>query len=340
MIRHPLSRFRSSATKICSHPAPHVPYNETMRLTPSGRTVWVNGEYVPEHLAGISIFDSALMFGDMVFEMTRSFNRKQFRLREHLDRLYRSAKLLRIPEPMPVEKLEDLVLEVIARNRPFIAEGDEDRPFINLSRGPLPMYSPVFGGPPGPSLVVGNFPLSMTMGALGRLYDSGIHAIVPSQRTIPAELIDPKAKNRSRVHYMIANLQIGQVDDPNAWALLLDPDGYVTEGTAANFFIVTEGELWTPEPRNILVGISRNYVIELAGKLGIPVREKNFGVYEVIQADEAFYTSTPFSILPCTKIDGVDICTGRCGPVTQRLIDAWSESVGVAIVAQAKGFAG
>lgn len=120
-----------------------------MSTNPSGRTVWINGKYVPEHEAGVSIFDSALMYGDIFFEMARSFNRIPFRLREHLDRLYQSAKLFRIPEP-----------------------------------------------------------------------------------------------------------------------------------------------------RNILVGVSRNYTIELAKKLGIPVREKNFGVYEVIQADEAFYTSTPFPVLP------------------------------------------
>jgi branched-chain amino acid aminotransferase len=310
-----------------------------MSTNPSGRTVWINGKYVPEHEAGVSIFDSALMYGDMIFEMARSFNRIPFRLREHLDRLYRSAKLFRIQEPMPVDDLEKVVHEVIEKNRPFMDEDDEDRPIINLSRGPLSIYWPIFGGPPGPTLIVGTFPLSLTMGALGYLYENGVHAVVPSQRALPAELIDPKAKNRSRLHYMVANLQVGQVDDPNSWALLLDTDGFVTEGTGANFFIVTGGELWTPEPRNILVGVSRNYTIELAKKLGIPVREKNFGVYEVIQADEAFYTSTPFSVLPCTKIDGIDIGTGLCGPVTQRVIDAWSESVGVDIVAQAKRFA-
>ena len=250
----------------------------------SGRTVWINGKYVPEHEAGFSIFDSALMFGDMIFEMTRSFNRKQFKLREHLERLYRGSKSLQIPEPMPIEQLEAVVLEVIERNRPHIAEDDEDRPIIDLSRGILSIYHPVFGGDPGPTLVVGCFPLSLTMGVIGDLYDSGVSAIVPSQRAVPADLIDPKIKNRSRLFYMMANLQVSQVDDPNAWALLLDPDGFVTEGTGANFFIVTDGELWTPEPRNILVGISRNYVIELAQEMGITVREKNFGVYEIGRA--------------------------------------------------------
>ena len=110
------------------------------------RTVYVNGEYVPESQAGISIFDSALMFGDMVFEMTRSYNRVQFKLREHLERLYASIKMLRIPLEMRIHEMERLVHEVIERNRPAIAEEDEERVMINVSRGPLSIYWPIFEG--------------------------------------------------------------------------------------------------------------------------------------------------------------------------------------------------
>ena len=303
-----------------------------------GRTVYVNGRYVPEKEAAISIFDSALMFGDMMFEMTRSFNRKQFMLREHLERLYRSIKMLKIPCTMPLVELESLVHEVIDRNRPYIDEDDEDRVLINVSRGPLSIYHPIFGGDPGPTLVISDFPLSLTMAAIGHLYDEGVHAVIPSQRAIPAELLDPKMKNRSRLHYMMANIEVGLVSDSSAWALLLDPDGFVAEGTGANFFIVTEDELWTPEPRNILRGISRQYVMELAGNLGITVRQKNIELYDVVNADEAFYTSTPMCMLPCTQINGSPIGSGKPGPITESLLDAWSRNVGVDIVAQAKRF--
>ena len=123
------------------------------------------------------------------------------------------------------------------------------------------------------------------------------------------------------------------------WALLLDPDGFVSEGTGANFFIVSNGELWTPEPRNILRGITRAHTMELAEKLGIVVREKNIELYDVIQADEAFYTSTPACIYPCTKINGIAIGSGKIGPMTQKLLDAWSEDVGVDIVEQTTRYA-
>ena len=108
----------------------------------SQRVVYINGRFVPENEAGISIFDSANMFGDLVFEMTRSFNRQQFKLREHLERLNRSIKTLRIPLEMTVEQLEYLVQDVISRNQPFMDEDEEDRVMIDVSRGILSTYHP------------------------------------------------------------------------------------------------------------------------------------------------------------------------------------------------------
>ena len=304
----------------------------------SGRVVYMNGRYVPEADAAISIYDSALMFGDMVFEMTRSFNRKQFKLREHLERLYRSTRVLRIEVQQSIDDLEALVHEVIAKNAPFIDDDDEDRVMINVSRGPLSFYQPILDSDPGPLLVIAVFPLSLAVAALGYLYDQGIHAVIPRQRAIPAQLLEPKMKNRCRLHYVMANIEVARIDDPNAWALLLDPDGFVTEGTGSNFFVVVGDELWTPEPRNILRGISRQYAMELGEELGMTVREKNIEVYDVLNADEAFFTGTPFSILPCTKCNGLPVGAGRMGPATSRLIDAWSRSVGVDIIAQAKRY--
>ena len=182
----------------------------------SKRVVYVNGHYVAETEASISIFDSAAMFGDLVFEMTRSFNRRQFKLREHLERLFRSAKMLQIPFPMSIDEMAKIVEEVVERNRPCMDADDEDRVMINLSRGILSLYHPIFGGDPGPTLIVSSFPLSLTLAAFAGIYDQGIHAVIPSQRAIPADLLDPKIKNRSRLHYMTANLQVSQVPDPLA----------------------------------------------------------------------------------------------------------------------------
>lgn len=122
--------------------------------------------------------------------------------------------------------------------------------------------------------------------------------------------------------------------DPDAAALLLDLDGNVTETSGANFLIVERGTIVSPTLRNILPGISRQTVIELAGKLSVPFVERDIQVHSVMNADEAFLTSTPFCLMPVTRINGVAIADGQPGPLYRRLIEAWSEAVGMDIVGQ------
>lgn len=305
----------------------------------AGRVVYVNGALVPEAEARISIYDSALMFGDMVFEMTRSFNKVQFKLREHLERLYASMKMVRIPLAMPMGEMEEAVYRTIAANEPLFAADDEHRIMIDVSRGLLSIYEGVIGVPKGPNVIIADFPLRWTVAGMGRLFDVGINAVVPSQRAIPAWLLDPKVKNRSRLHYMMANIEVAQCEGDTNWALLLDPDGFIAEGTGDNFFVVRDGTVLTPEGRNILRGISRAYVMEeLAPQLGLTCVEKNVEPYDVLTADEAFMTGTPFCILPVTSLNGVPIGTRRMGEVTRLLLDRWSANVGIDIVGQIKAW--
>ena len=304
----------------------------------SDRVVYLNGEWVPESEARISIYDSALMFGDMVFEMTRSFNKVQFKLREHLVRLYAGMKYLRIPSPMTIDQMEELCLEAVERNDRSFTESDEHRLMINVSRGPLGIYADIFGGKLEPTVAIADFPLKWTVGSMGPLFDTGINAVVPSQRALPAHLLDPKVKNRSRLYYMVANIEVSNWKGDNNWALLLDPDGFVAEGTGDNFFIVKDGRIETPEGRNILRGISRGYVMELAAELGIPCVERNIELYDVMVADEAFMTGTPFCMLPVISINALKIGEGTMGPITRRVLARWSENVGVDIEAQIKAY--
>lgn len=302
------------------------------------RQIYLNGTFVPEGDAKISIFDSALMFGDMVFEMTRSFNKKQFKLREHLERLLMGAKILRIPVPHSLQELEEICHRVVEVNDPFFSDSDEHRLMINVSRGPLGIYREVFGGKLEPTVVVADFPLKWTVAGMGVLYDTGINAVIPSQRAIPASLMDPKIKNRSRLFYQMANIEVSQYEGENNWALLLDPDGYVTEGTGDNFFIVKNGKVVTSYGENILRGISRGYVFDLCGELQIECVERNFGPYDVYTADEAFMTGTPFSVLPVTSLNSVPIGDGKMGQVTKSIIDRWGSNVGVDLIEQIKRF--
>jgi branched-chain amino acid aminotransferase len=132
------------------------------------RVVYMNGKYVPEKEAKISIFDSALMFGDMVFEMTRSFNKKQFKLKEHLERLFYGLKIYRIPLKLNIKDLEKICLETVEKNEKFFKSTDEHRLMINVSRGPLGIYAPIFNNKIEPTVVVADFPLKWTVASMGK----------------------------------------------------------------------------------------------------------------------------------------------------------------------------
>ncbi len=296
---------------------------------------YVDGQFVEQREAKISIYDSALMFGDMVFEMMRTFRHEHFLIGEHIERLYASMRYLKIPFPMAQDEMRKLYDETMERNAAFFDEKEEMRPLINVSRGVLPIYQDVYGHALRPNLIISVFPLRWTIGATYPNYVNGISMYVASQRAIPADLLEPKVKNRSRMHYQLANLEMREIG-AHAWALLLDTDGFLAEGTGSNIFLVKDGKIFTPEGRNILRGITRRYVMDLAKELNVSCEEKNLNVYDLYQADEAFVTSTPYCIVPVTKINGVNIGSGKPGLMVKRLLDHWSQKVGVDIVGQVK----
>jgi len=305
----------------------------------SGRVVYFNGELIPETEAKISIYDSALMFGDMVFEMTRSFNGVQFKLREHIDRLYSGLSILRIPINITKQEMEQACLKTIEANSKFFNDDDEHRLLIDVSRGLLGIYENVEGLTKGPNVIIADFPLKWTVASMGHLFDSGINAVITSQRAIPASLLDPKIKNRSRIFYLMANIEASLFEGNDNWALLLDTDGYIAEGTGDNFFIIKNNVVFTPEGRNILRGISRQFIIDEVGPaLGMQVIEKNIEPYDVYTADEAFMTGTPFCLLPVTSLNGVKIGEGTVGPIFNKLLAKWGEMVNVDIATQIKNW--
>jgi branched-chain amino acid aminotransferase len=308
-------------------------------MTTDGRRVYFNGKMVPEAEAKVSIYDSALMFGDMVFEMTRSFDKKQFKLREHIDRLYVGLKILRIPLQMTPDEMERACHETVEANDHLFAADDEHRLIIDVSRGLLGIYQGIEGLHKGPNVIIADFPLRWTVSSMGKLFDTGINTVITSQRAIPANLMDPKIKNRSRIFYLMANIEVSEVEGDNNWALMLDPDGFITEGTGDNFFMIKNGVVISPEGRNILRGISRDYVMQdLCAQLGIPVIEKNIEPYDVHTADEAFITGTPFCMLPVTSLNRLSIGDGKVGPVFNKILAQWSANTNVDIKKQIQGW--
>ncbi|MAD48433.1 MAG: branched-chain amino acid aminotransferase [Gammaproteobacteria bacterium] len=303
------------------------------------RKVWMNGKIICETEAKISVYDSALMYGDMVFEMTRSFNGKQFKLIEHIDRLFYGLKILRIPLHYSKKDMEDFCYETIEANKHLFNNDDEHRLMIDVSRGLLGIYHKIDGLHKGPNLIITDFPLRWTVVNMGHLFDKGINAVVTSQRAIPQSLLDPKIKNRSRIFYLMANIEASQFKGEDNWALLLDNDGYISEGTGDNFFIIKDNVVISPEGHDILRGISRDYVMnQLCPELGFEFIEKKISQYDVYTADEAFMTGTPFCMLPVTKLNGLDIGDGIVGPVYKKLLSQWSLNTGVNIEMQIKNW--
>jgi len=304
----------------------------------SSRVVYFNGQFLPESEARVSIFDSALMYGDMAFEMTRTYGHRPFKLREHLDRLYASLRLLEIDCGLSIDEMERITLETLERNLPTETADMDWQIMHDVSRGPLGVYRKAFPAGLRPTVSINCWPLITHMGGFAANYARGVDIVIPAQQALPAHLVDPKAKTRSRLHYQIALLQAARMG-ASRWPVLLDPDGFLAEGAGWNIFLVKSGELLTPEPRNILLGVSRKATIELARNLGIPVRETNLGRYEALQADEIFCTATTYALVHATTFEGQVIGKGGPGPIFEKLIDAWKQAVDVDFVAQAHNYA-
>lgn len=292
------------------------------------RLVWLNGNFVTEDKAALSIYDSALMFGDMVFEMTRSFNHVHFKLDEHLNRLYDGLKILNINPGMSRAELARVCYDVTERN--LISSIDEHRLMIGVSRGQLPIYHDVSGFRNKSTVFVSDFPLSWTVAGMGEYYWDGVDVVIPQQRQIPSSLLDPKVKNRSRVHYMRATQEAAQFSGERNWAVLLDSSGYVTEGPGYNIFFVKNGELFTPRVHNVLPGISRQFICD-----HLPVHEVDIDLSMAMLADEAFLTATPFCVMPVRSFHGVEYGSVERSKI---ILDWWSEEVGLDIVMQMKSF--
>ena len=296
------------------------------------RQVYLSGTMTAESEAKVSIFDSAVMLGDCVTESTRTFRHQPFRLRDHLQRLFRSMKVARIDCGHSLDELEEITFRVLEANRSLMRPEDDCWIVHNISRGLLrPGPSPEQAHPA--TIMIFTDHLDLTGWA--DFYTHGCHAVTSMSRVVPAVSLDPKIKNRSRLSYTIADAEARLVD-PKAQCVILDPDGYVSENKGGNIFAVVDGALRTPTTENCLAGISRQTVLELAQQLRIPVVETRLQMYDLYTADEVLFTSTPYCMMPATRFNGLPVGSGEVGPVFKRLLAAWSDLAGLDIAAQAQ----
>ena len=298
----------------------------------SPRRVYLNGQLFPEAEAKISIFDSAVLLGDTVTESTRTFAHCPFKIEQHIDRLFKSLKVTRIDPGYGAAEMLQITRQTLEANLPTYAPHEDCWLVHNISRGLMkPGPDPTVQRTPATVMI---YTLPMDLRGWARFYTDGCHAVTAMSRIISSQSLDARIKNRSRMAYTLAEAETKLVDR-EAQGVILDIYGNVAENKGGNIFLVADGVLKTPSTSNCLAGVSRDTVLELAAKIGIPSQETQLQPYDLYTADEVFFTSTPYCIMPATRFNGLPVGDGQVGPVVKQLLAAWSELVGVDIVKQA-----
>lgn len=298
------------------------------------RTVYLNGQFVPESEAKLSIYDLSVMQAAAAFEMTRSFHGVHFKLREHLDRLYQTCDLLSIPRPRNgFNELYDLCHEVSLRNDHGPSE--EHRLLIVVSPGCAPMYRDLDGVIPYPFVYIADFPLRYTVAGFGRYFTEGVHCVTSKIQQVPDACVPSAAKHRSRLHFHLAQQQA----PAGTWPLLtreIDDGTHgggtmkeYTEAPGANLVMVDRGKVLL-QRANALPGISLQTVQDLTGATEYFCEEFAY----LNHADELWLTGTPFCMLPVVSLDGKPIGNGTIGPVYHATMKKWNELVGLNIPQQ------
>ncbi len=295
------------------------------------RIAYFNGRFVPEREVLVPFRDRGFKFGDAVFDTTRTFGHRVFKLAEHVERLYRSLRYLRIDSGLRPEEMIAITEEVVAKNLPLI-EPDEDYWVTQrVSRGLDPADAAIWGRA-GATVIVECVPLPLRERA--PLFRDGIRVVTPSIRRTPPEALSPRVKTHNYLNLIAGDLE-ARDRDPQAWAVLLDTAGNLAEGLGSNIFLVRGRQIETPREQAVLAGISRDTVIALARDAGLTVVEKDLDLYDAYTADEAFLTSTSLCICPVRSVNGNELGGGRVpGPVTRQLSDAYSRFVDFDFVAQ------
>ena len=279
--------------------------------------VYIDGEYYPRSQAKISVYDHGLLYGDGVFEGIRAYDGIVFKLKEHIDRLYRSARAIMLQIPITKEEMIKIVLETLRKNqlkdayiRLIVTRGVGD-----LGLDPRKCQKP--------TIIVITDALTLHK---SEAKEKGITAMITWVKRDPVDATSHEIKSLNYLNSILAKIEanIFGVDE----AICLDKNGYVCEGAAENIFIVKNGRIYMPpSSTGALPGITAQTVKELAESLGYEVIEKNITPYELFTADEVFFTGTAAEIIPVREINKRQIGDGKPGPITRRLMEEFSKLV-------------
>ena len=277
--------------------------------------IYIDGEFLPKAEAKVSVFDHGLLYGDGVFEGIRSYNGRVFKLDEHLERLYDSAKSIMLEIPISIETMKETVLETLRRNhlreayiRLIITRGVGD---LGLDPDKCPK----------PSIIIIADKIVLYP---QKFYEDGLEIVTASVRRNYAEAINPRIKSLNYLNNILAKIEGKQAGAEEV--LMLNAEGYVVECSGDNIFWIKNGTLVTPPVHmGILEGVTRNSVIDIAREAGIRLEERVFTRHDLYIADECFLTGTAAEVIPVVKIDRRAIGDAQPGKITQRLIAAFRQ---------------
>jgi branched-chain amino acid aminotransferase len=278
--------------------------------------VYAGGRFQPAADASVSVFDHGLLYGDGIFEGIRAYNGRIFKLERHLERLYDSAKAIRLEIPMALPGMADLVIETCRRNQ--IRDG-----YIRLvvTRGAGNLGIDPRSCPRADVIVIARPAVTLYQ----RDFGQGISLATSSFRRLAPDTVSPSIKSLNYLNNVLARIEAS--DRGADEALMLDHTGHVAEGSADNIFFVDRRGLAAPPTSTNLRGITRETIWELATALGLPVAERAFTLFDLWTANEAFLCGTSAEVVPIRSVDGRTIGSGGCGPVTAQLVEAYDRLV-------------
>jgi branched-chain amino acid aminotransferase len=274
--------------------------------------IYLDGKLVEKEDAKISVFDHGLLYGDGIFEGIRAYNGRVFRLKEHLDRLWASAKVISLVIPIQQNEMEKALIRTLFANKLSDAY---IRLIVTRGCGDLGLGPKSCTMPPSIIIIADNISLYSE-----EFYEKGMEIVTVSTRRVRQDMLSPNIKSLNYLNNILAKMEA--IRNGVMEGMMLNAEGYVVECTSDNIFFVKNGILSTPAgAEGALIGITRDAVMELAkNKLKISVKEKRITIYDVYTADECFLTGTAAEIIPIVAVDSRQISDGKPGKITLKLI--------------------
>lgn len=295
---------------------------------------YLQGRYLLQSQATLSLNDAGFVQGVTITDLCRTFRQQLFRWPEHLARFRHSCRLAYLKVDHTDQQLHEIAQHLLQHNAALLNPDHELALVLFATPGPIGYYlgQPGGAGSGRPTFGMHTFPLPFDR--YRRIFQEGARLVVPHVRSVPAACVDPAIKQRSRLHWWLADQEVRKID-PQAWALLADHEGLLTETAAANFLLVEQGTVLSPPRSSILPGVSLAVVEELCISLGIPFQERPLKLTECLRADEVMLTGTVFSLAGVRRVNEMEFHWP--GPICQKLLAAWSELAGLDIAGQFVG---